>query len=259
MSSAVFSETLAYKQNRPWRKLFWGMLIAYCSLWLISRAVLAFIVPEHQISSVPYEGEAAVLFVVSFAVFFLPLLYLFNCGLAKRWLKPDWKSLVLYMGATFACGALCEIVVDSLFAYTLGRPAWEYHIWPKHGGFTSGATAVVWAMYGFYLYFFHEALKARKSPIADSVAYKGILIAVDAMILETLANTFSLITFKTYYFFYLRPDLAHFTTWEIFVPYAICGAAGVFLLKLLDQAKYPRAWIGLAFYLAGLVEVFVLG
>ena len=90
-------------------------VLAYASLWLISRAVLAFVVDPAQITDVPYHGEAAYLFVLSFFVFFTPLLYLFNCLLARQWLRPHWRTLALYMGATFACGVFCEVLFDSAF------------------------------------------------------------------------------------------------------------------------------------------------
>ena len=238
-------------------KLLKILVLTYAVLWVYTRLFLQLVVEPSQITEVPYHGQSAHIFVVAFFVFFTPLLYGFNCLLARQWIRPQWPTLILYMGATFACGVLCEIAFDSAFAHFLGRPAWEYRIWPVHNGYTSGATAVVWAMYGFYLYFFHRMLEIRRSPMADSIPAKGVLIAIDAMVLETLANSFSLITFNVYYFYYFRPDLMNFTTWEIFIPYALCGLGGAFLLKLLDQKHYPKVLIGLAFYAVGLVEVFV--
>ena len=155
-------------------------------------------------------------------------------------------------------GALGEILIGNLGEAALGRMVWLYQIWPEHGGYTTGVGAIMWPMYGFYLYFFHTALRKRGSTVVDNVFYSGVLIAIDAMVLETLANIFSLATFNIYYFYYVAGDLLHFTSAEIFLPYVLFGIGGSLLLKVLDKPAYPRAWLGLALYLVGVFEVFVL-
>lgn len=257
MPSALFSDSFSRKKPRnPWVSLLIALPIVYALIFIVSRLVIGFWIQPHEITSVPFEGESAVIFTAAFCVFFTPLLYLFGCLVAREWIVPEWNRLGLYMGATFMGGALAEILVGSLGEAALGRLVWQYQIWPEHGGYTTGVGAVMWPMYGFYLYCLHTALRKRGFTAIENVFFSGVLIAVDAMILETLANIFSLATFNIYYFYYFAGDLLHFTSAEIFLPYVAFGIFGSVLLKLLDKPTYPRAWLGLALYLAGLLEVF---
>lgn len=259
MPSVLFSDSLARKQAmNPWTKLLLALPIVYGLIFVVSRLVIGYWIPEHQITDVPFTGESAAIFTVAFFVFFTPLLYLFGCAVAGAWLKPEWPRLALYMGATFMGGALGEILIGNLGEMALGRMVWRYQIWPEHGGYTTGVGAVMWPMYGFYLYCFHEALRKRGSKHIDNVLYSGVLIAIDAMVLETLANIFSLATFGTYYFYYVAGDLLHFTSAEIFLPYVAFGVFGSCLLKLLDRPTFPLVWWGVALYLAGIWLVFLL-
>ncbi len=258
MPSALFSETLNRKKARnPWLSLLLALPIVYGLIFVVSRLVIGFWIQPHEITSVPFEGESAVIFTLGFFLFFTPLLYLFGCLVARQWIVPQWNRLALYMGATFMGGALGEILIGGLGESLLGRLVWQYQIWPEHGAYTTGVGAVMWPMYGFYLYCFHEALRKRGSVVIENVFFSGVLIAIDAMVLETLANIFSLATLNTYYFYYFAGDLLHFTSAEIFLPYVAFGIFGSALLKLLDKPQYPRAWLGLALYLVGILEVFV--
>ena len=208
------------------------------------------------------EGALAYHFAWTFFCFFAPLLYAVPCGLAGELLVPDLSRLVLYMGATFMNGAFFEVLVGATGESLLGRKVWSYQIWSKHQGYTSGVGAVMWPMYGFYLCLLHETLRKRG---AHSMVHHplcgGLLIGMDAMLLETLANTYSLANYNLYYFYYLAPDLHHFTSAEIFLPYVLCGTIGLMLLKQLDRpdsSKTTMRWLGVVFHLVGLFEVFAI-
>ncbi|MBF0099682.1 MAG: hypothetical protein HQK77_02130 [Desulfobacterales bacterium] len=193
-------------------------------------------------------------FSVFFVLFFGPWLYIFTCGLAHQVIQLDIPKLFIYMGSTFCCAICAEVFIDHAFILLFKQPAWQYRIWPKHHGFTSGVGHVMWPLYGFYLYCLHQAIdKNDKFKWAKDHFPKAILIGIDAMVLEILANTFSLALFGTYYFYYLPDDLYHFTTIQIFIPYVICGYIGVKLLDCLERYRNQGVWIGIGFYLTGIL------
>lgn len=203
----------------------------------------------------PISEKKSYLFVVFLFLFFTPWLYLFNCLFVRQFLKIDVPTLCLYIGVVFCCAILIEITANTLFTWVLDRPAWLYKIFPIHDGYTSASAPVLWTVYAFHLYLFHQAIKIKGSKFLDNNFTKAVLIGMDAMILEIFVNTFSLILFNSYYFYYLQGDLNHFTTIEIFIPYMSCSFVGLLLLSVLNQEHRPKKAIGFGFYLCGLAII----
>jgi hypothetical protein len=187
-----------------------------------------------------------------FILVFLPAIYLGPCALAGRWLRPAAGTLLLTMGTTLLCATLAEIVVDTAFMTAVGRPAWLYHLWPVHGGYTSRFGVLMWPMYGFFVCMLHEAMPHNRflKPL-DSLLGRALLVGADAMVLEVAANAFSLGFFGSWCFFYLQDDLHHFTSVEIFGPYVLVGWVGLQLLHGLAGLRHP-ALLGLLFWTSGL-------
>lgn len=222
------------------------------ALWLIFDKALAMRIE-------PMDPKLNLVFSISFCLFFAPWLYLFNCMLASKSLSVDVPVLVLYMGATFFCAQLGEVGVDTLFQFFINRPAWEYKIWPAHNGYISYAGVFMWPLYGFFLYFLHSALHQNpRFARFDNDIHKAVILGAGAMILEILANLYSLTLFDSYFFYYLRGDLHHFTTVEIFVPYVMLGFIGMKVLKFGKRQEKYRCAIGLGLYVTGLINLFLV-
>lgn len=222
-------------------------LVTLALAWLINDVL--------RLPIAPLQPERTVVFALSFAAFFLPLLYLACCAVARQWLGVDLPSLVLTMGATFFFAAWSEVAMNTAFNAVVGRPMWTYHIAPVLDGSTSQVGMVMWPTYGFFLYFVHEAMtQSRRLRFLDNDHTKAILIGADAMALEIAANGFSIIGFGSFFFFYHGPDLGHLTTIEIFVPYVVFGFGGLKLLGALANVRF-KAVIGLAFWALGVVSV----
>jgi hypothetical protein len=236
-----------------------GGLAAIYAMMRVSSSVLWWLVSSVlRIQPAPVRGEDLPSFLIGFTLFFAPLLYLLPCALARRWLPIEPSRLLLYMGATFLCATVAELVVDEAFVLALGRPAWLYQVWPVRGGFMSAAGVVMWPLYGVFVCFLHDALRANpRLRLVDNDVGKALLMGVDAMFLELAANTFTLVGFHSFYFFYLASDLRHFTTWEIFVPYVVAGGAGVALIAVLERQRH-QALIGVALQLAATVLVLAM-
>lgn len=231
-------------------------LVALYALMRVSSTALWWLVSDvMQVQPAPLPVEHLPAFIARFTLFFAPLLYLLASALARRWLPLEPSRLLLYMDATFFCAALAEIVVDEAFVAVLGRPAWLSQVGPVHRGFTSAAGVAMWPLYGMFVCFLHAALHGNpRLRFLDNDAGKALLLGADAMLLEMAANVFTLVGFRSFYFFYLAPDLHHFTTWEIFVPYVIAGWAGMKLIAVLERRTH-RAPIGLGLQLAATVLV----
>ncbi|MEW5850620.1 MAG: hypothetical protein AB2A00_17675 [Myxococcota bacterium] len=227
--------------GRAGRLLAWGAAlgVAYGLTWLLTRALWTLLTGPLGITPTPLPDARRVLYTVCFGIFFAPLLYLLPCALARRWLRPDVRTVLLYAGTAYFFGCGLEMVMDRAFIFALGRPCYLYHVWPIHHGHTSGSGVVMWPLYGFFVCLLHQAIREqpRLSFLEGDWARAGLL-AVDAMLLEVAANLFTLVGFGTWLFRYHAPDLHHFTTVEAFPIYLLGGYPGVRLLHAMEA--HPR-------------------
>ena len=199
------------------------------------------------------------IFIVAFVLFFLPWLYIFGSLIAKKFLSIHFSKLILYMGCTFLGAMWGEIIINTLFVKLFGQPCWLYQIWPIHHGYTSGVGMFMWPLYGFSVYCLDSALKTNpKLAKINNCTVKAYLLALDAMLLEILADLFSISQYHSYYFYYLPNDLIHFTTIQVFIPYLFCCILGVNALCFLERFKKMYFVIGLALYLAGVGSLLFL-
>lgn len=241
-------------------KVYWLLfkiaIISYVAIFILTSLVLPLFNVSQEINSKHLEGQSAIYFTICFFIFSTPIIYFGNSLFKGKYIKLSWQSLILYVGLAMFFGTSLEIIVNSLFVFMIERPSWIYHIWPKYGGYTSGVTCIMWPLYGFHLYCFHQAMSYRNSILIKNTMTKSIMMAIDAIIMETIANLFALLTFQSYYFFYLKNDLNHFTTIEIFVPYILVGLFIMNLFRVLDKPTMPRALIGIVSLLIGWFVLF---
>ena len=129
-------------------------------------------------------------------------------------------------------------------------------MWPVHGGRTSGCAWGVWVVYAMHLYWLHRSIAHRGIVLGKDYITRSMMLALDAMCAEYLANLFAIFCFHTYYFFYFRDDLNHFTTIEILPLYFITGLWVCptldLLLKIPDRLKPALAAL---FWLVGVCLV----
>ncbi|REG20414.1 hypothetical protein ATI61_122114 [Archangium gephyra] len=258
LEPALRRPTAAWPRARLVLRVLSGLLLAYVLLKALSAAGGWLLWEVLDITPTPLPAERNAVFLTSFLLVFAPVLYLSTCALARRFLRPRVDTLVLYMGTTCLCATLGEVGTDTLCVALLKRPLWLYHVWPVNHGYTSAAGLVTWPLYGGFLYFLHQALRAnpRLRPFNGDGA-KVLLLAVDAMLLEICLNVFSLGLFQSFFFFYFRGDLQHFSTGEIFVPYVVLGYAGLKLLAFLERRRHRLA-MGLALQALGILCVLAM-
>ena len=192
---------------------------------------------------------------LSGALFGAMLFYLLGSLLVRRWIRIELYSLALSMAVAFLVAIVCEVYLGKLYYLLMGKPLWQYRVWPIHDGYTSVLNFIIWPVYGYYVYFLHQVLHTRRVVIRPAWL-KGVASGIDGPLLEILANGFFLLFYGTFYFYYLPGDLRHFTSVQVVPLYMVMG---VILSLLLDYllAKPPRWHYPAGFYMAGVGFVLV--
>jgi hypothetical protein len=177
------------------------------------------------------------------------LFYLLGSLLTRCWIRIDAYQLALSMAVAFLVAIVCEVFLGKLYYLLTGIPLWQYRVWPIHDGYTSALNFIVWPVYGYYLYFLHQVLQARRISIRPNWL-KGIVSGIDGPLLEILANGFFLLFYGTFYFYYLPGDLRHYTSVQVIPLYMVMG---IILTLLLDRLQHrpPNWYYPAGFYLAG--------
>jgi len=177
------------------------------------------------------------------------LFYLLGSLLVRRWIRIDYYQLALSMAVAFVVAIVCEVYLGKLYYLLTGRPLWQYRVWPIHDGYTSALNIIVWPVYGYYIYFLHQVLRAHRISIRPNWL-KGIASGIDGPLLEILANGFFLLFYGTFYFYYLPGDLRHYTSVQVVPLYMVMGIILTLLLSKL-QDRPPCWYYPAGFYLAG--------
>jgi len=198
---------------------------------------------------------ALVLQGLSGALFGALVFYLLGSLLVRRWIRIELYSLLLSMAVAFLVAIVCEVFLGKLYYLLVGEPLWQYRVWPIHDGYTSVLNFIIWPVYGYYVYFLHQVLHARRVVIRPAWL-KGVASGIDGPLLEILANGFFLLFYGTFYFYYLPGDLRHFTSVQVVPLYMVMG---VILSLLLDYLlSKPQRWhYPAGFYMAGVGFVLI--
>jgi len=177
------------------------------------------------------------------------IFYLLGSLLVRHWIRIEAYPLALSMAVAFLVAIVCEVYLGKLYFLVMGEPLWQYRVWPIHDGYTSVLNFIIWPVYGYYVYFLHRVLHARRISIRPAWL-KGIASGIDGPLLEILANGFFLLFYGTFYFYYLPGDMRHYTSVQVVPLYMVMG---VILTLLLDYLlERPRRWhYPAGFYIAG--------
>lgn len=239
-------------------KIILGILVGYGILFLIVRIFFNLIFTQQDTIKI-YQNSSAFhllpVFLASFLITSTVVIYLFNSWLEGKWVPLRWSKVFLFMGVIAAICPTAEVLINSLSRLLVHQPIWIYQFLPVHGGDTSMVMAVIWPVYGFHMYCFQNALKARNDKTTD--LDMSIFAGIDAITLEVLANLFTIFFFYTYVFYYMAGDLYHLSTGLAFIPYVV----GVYMeIKILHFAekKHHRILIGILGFLWSWILIFIL-
>ena len=156
-----------------------------------------------------------------FSIAWVGIFYAFNSAIAKSLVRIEIKTALLYISAVVFFGVFAEVLIDSLYAMVFGAPLWEYHLLPIHNAYTSYYSLVIWSLYGFYLYLMHQNLDTKFG--LRSRRAMAAVVAIEALIIETLFNLTFILFFHQYIFYYLPSDLWHLTSVQAIPIYFLAG------------------------------------
>lgn len=190
---------------------------------------------------------------MSGALFGMAVFYLLASLLTRSWIRVDIYHLALCMAVAFLVAIVCEVYLGKLYYLVVGKPLWQYRVWPIHDGYTSVLNFIIWPVYGYYLYFLTRVLHRRRPP-GPAHWTRGLASGLDGPLLEILANGFFLLFYGTFYFYYLPADLNHYTSLQVVPLYMVMGVLLVLLLNYFESR--PRLWrYPAGFYFTGILFV----
>ena len=238
-------------------KIILGVLVGYSILYFVVQLFFKLILAQRQTAVTIYQTDTALhflpLFFSTFLITSTLIIYFFNSWLEGKWIRVKWVQALLYMGTFAGAGPTGEVVVNSIARFFIHHSIWVYQFLPVHGGDTSMVMAVIWPLYGFHMYCFHAALKAKHDKTTDFDM--SLFVGIDAITLEVIANIFTILFFYTYIFYYLAGDLYHLSTALIFVPYVVCGYIVIKILHFIEK-KHHHILFGIFGFLWGWLIIF---
>ncbi|MGD8331193.1 MAG: hypothetical protein PVJ49_17315 [Acidobacteriota bacterium] len=215
------------------------LVVAYACLYVMARVVswALFDVTGIELRGVSDRWAFVACIVVSATLFILVV----DTTIAGRLPRPRLRRLLTFMAAVLFLGIAIEISLNAATVTLIGRKSWEYRVWPRHHGYTSGVAAFMWPLYGAHLCLLEEALRIR-GRLPQRQLLRSLLGGVDAMTMEIACNAWAIGAFGTYYFYYLAPDLLHLSAAEIFVPYVFANLLLARVVRAVEGAG-ARWWL----------------
>lgn len=201
-----------------------------------------------------YPLSAYIYVICSGIIFGLVFFYLLGCLIARKFLKPDFYILSLYVSVAFLVAIMTEPVHDTVYKYFFGEYLWIYQIFPIFGGGSTMLAPLAWSFYGYYAYFFQRALFERGIHLRTWV--KGLLPGLDGVPYDMTGNLFALFIAHKYFFFYPRTELWHLSSWWVIPFYTISGFIYAYVLRYTLFLK--RSWkLPVVIYCMGIVLMLV--
>lgn len=163
-------------------------------------------------------------FVVSlilFAALWLTIVYGVNIAIARKLIPINLRTALLYFVAIGMIGVLGEIFLDTIYNFFVGHPLWRYNILPIHGGYTSAYAPIIWGVYGFHIYLFHDTLRTKWNITRSR--HLALILSIEALLLESALTLSAIPIFGTLMYYYYPGDLWHVTSIQNMPFYFIFG------------------------------------
>ncbi len=163
-------------------------------------------------------------FVVSlilFAALWLTIVYGVNIAIARKLIPINLRTALLYFVAIGMIGVLGEIFLDTIYNFFVGHPLWRYNILPIHGGYTSAYAPIIWGIYGFHIYLFHDTLRTKWNITRSR--HLALILSIEALLLESALTLSAIPIFGTLMYYYYPGDLWHVTSIQNMPFYFIFG------------------------------------
>lgn len=169
---------------------------------------------------------------VLFALLWLTVVYGVNVAIARKLIAINWRTALLYFLAVGMIGVFGEIFLDTIYNFFAGHPLWRYNILPIHGGYTSAYAPIIWGVYGFHIYLFHDTLRAKWS--VTRTRHLALILSIEALILESALTLSAIPLLGNLMYYYYPADLWHVTSIQNMPFYFIFGA---FVSKAMQRFR----------------------
>ncbi len=155
-----------------------------------------------------------------FGVLLAAIVYLFNSAIARGFKKIQPARALLYMSTVAMIGVFGEVFVDTIYKHLFHTPLWRYNVLPIHHAYTSYYAAVLWGIYGFYLYLLHDSLGKWS---VSRERHLALIFSVEALVMEASAELASRVVLGKYVYYYYPGGLWHISAFQNFPFYLLCG------------------------------------
>lgn len=179
-----------------------------------------------------YRGMQFGISLVIFAVVWLVIVYAVNVAIARKLVPVNWRTAVLYFVTVGMIGVFGEIFLDTVYNFFVGHPLWRYNILPIHDGYTSAYAPIIWGVYGFHIYLFHDTLRTKWS--ITRTRYLALILSIEALLLESALTLSAVPLLGALMYYYYPGDLWHVTSIQNMPFYFIFGA---FVSKAMRQFR----------------------
>lgn len=159
---------------------------------------------------------------VVFALLWLAVVYAVNVAIARKLIRINWRTALLYFITVGMIGVFGEIFLDTVYKFFVGHPLWRYNILPIHDGYTSAYAPIIWGVYGFHIYLFHDTLRSKWS--ITRTRHLALILSIEALILESALTLSAIPLLGTLMYYYYPGDLWHVTSIQNMPFYFIFGA-----------------------------------
>lgn len=189
------------------------------------------------------------LYSIIFGLLFLSGYYLLVSAYTGKLVKVEPLKLLFYITLFSLFGISGEIVVNITWEQIFGWPLWEYRLFPLHHQHISYFFPLIWGMLGVYKYINDTALHTKAS---QSYIKGGLIMGVEAILLEIAYNGLFLLLFNEYIFYYLPANmgpLSHLSCWQVIPFYFMVGLVTSKLIQNQNTIGYNRSlYSRIAFY-----------
>jgi hypothetical protein len=170
------------------------------------------------------------------------IIYLINCTVGRRWLKPKFSKMVVWFFGVGMIGVFSEVLLNTIITALFGHPLWEYRVLPIKHGYISLVGPILWGLFGIHLCLQNIALE--KFYRRRKLWQKSLIMGADAMIMETIINALSIAILGKFFFYYFPPDLGHFTS---LINLPLWAIGGVIIYKFMPHfLRAPRFAVALS-------------
>lgn len=182
---------------------------------------------------------SALLYTLSFSIIY----YIGLCLYVRRWIKLDFRVLAYYVSLFCVFGVSGEVLVNNIWELIFGTPLWEYHLFPAHDGDLSYFFLFIWGGLGYYRYLNDISLHN----FTPQQTFKpGVIMGLEAVLLELAYNGFFFVLFSSYVFYYLPANLgplSHISCLQVIPFYFVVGFFTARIIQLQNKIGYKRGLI----------------